>query len=484
MSKLPMNLTLNPKQGLFLGMLQAIRLFLAGRGSGKSFTMAVSIIFKMIRMPRSKGAIAAATYNQLLTKIMDSLKEAWNMMGFKEDIHYVIGKQPPKHFKRPIKSPEKWTNTITFYWGSCAEFISLDKPDLVRGGSFDWMEIDEAALLDKTDWTRILLPTLRGNKEIFKSILHYQASFYTSIPWKPSGYWILELEEKAKVNKKRYGFVEANAYDNIEILTQERIDIMREEMDFLEFQIEVMNMRIKKGKNAFYGKFEPNQHTYTPQYIYTEVENGYKSESLDIDKDAFLEISFDFGKFNCCTVWQQKGKHERCLREYYKKGSNTLVDLVNEICKDLGSQRAKFVRIWGEPRGHNAEAASPSMYDVLETHFQLNGWKTKVVTPKGYRTDKHEPRGEMLNDMLEGTRKDLPTVSFNSESCKNTIIVMQTTEKDEKGKKDKRKEKNESFPQEHAPHFSDTVDYYLFFKYGLLNGSIQEERAGSFDVLG
>ena len=41
---------------------------------------------------------------------------------------------------------------------------------------------------------------------------------------------------------------------------------------------------------------------------------------------------------------------------------------------------------------------------------------------------------------------------------------MQTTEGYD-GKKDKKNEKNSSFPQELAPHFSDTVDYYLYFKY-------------------
>lgn len=467
---------LNRKQQIFLLSFAKIRLFLGGRGSGKSFALGISILDKAIRMPRSRGALASTTYNQILTKTFGSVQKAWNEMGYYKNVHYVVGKRPPSHWGTPYNSPEKWNNVVTFYWGSCIDLISLDRPDLARGGSFDYLEIDEAALLKKTDWTKILLPSVRDNRNKFGHIpFHQQKSFYTSIPWKPSGYWILDFEEKAALDPKKYCVVEANAYDNIHILGEDNIKEMEDEMEYLEFQIEVMNKRIKKVKNAFYTKFNPDYHVYRPKYWYGDGEDGdMVMGANDVDKNKFLEFSFEFGGWiNCAAAFQYKNGTEYCLKEFYKKGDDTLRELVNDICTTYKSHKTKTARIWGEPRGHDKRPDGPPLFESVKRYFNANGWQVEVVVPPGYKTDAHVDRRQFMNEVLEEERPDLPKLRFNEDECKNMIIVMQTVVANEKGQKIKTMEKDRDYPQEHAPHFSDLTDYYMILKYSsksLFNG--------------
>ena len=470
---------LNRKQEIFLYCAVKTRLFLGGRGSGKSFALGLSILDKAIMMPRSRGALASTTYNQIQTKTFGAISKAWEELGYIKDVHYVVGKTPPKHFALPYNAPTKWQNIITFYWGSCVDMISLDRPDLARGGSYDYIEIDEAALLKKTDWTKILLPSIRDNRNKFGNCpFHQQASFYTSIPWKPSGYWILDFEDKHKfeeehkIRPKKYFCVESNAYDNIHILGEEGIERMREELDYLEFQIEVMNKRIRKVKNAFYNKFDADHHTYRPRYHYDDKgEDGIMSlGSNDVDSNKFLEMSFDFGGWiNSCTIWQERKGTEYCVDEFYRKGDNTLKDLVNDICAAYKHHNTKQVRVWGEPRGHDKQPDGPTLFQSIKSYFALNGWQVEVKAPQGYKTEKHKNRREFMNDIFDEQRKDLPRIRFNEDKCKNTIIVMQTVVATTKGDKDKTGERDRERNQEHEPHLSDTVDYYIGIKYGKRN---------------
>jgi hypothetical protein len=457
---------LNKKQKQFLDLFVKLCVFLGGRGSGKSFTIGLSIIRKAIALPRSKGGLVSTNYNQLKTKSMASIKEAWTALGLVENVHYVVGRKPPKGFQLPYSCPQKWDNVVTFYWGSCVELISLVRRDAVRGGSYDYFEIDEAALLDRADFTEALLPALRGNRDRFNSPLHQQVCFYTSIPWRPSGYWILDYEEKAKLEPHKYAFVEANAYDNIHILGEEQIERLREELDFLEFEIEIMNRRINRAKNPYYAKFDFNKHVYRSRYKEIEYEGQTLTIPTDIDLVKEFNMSFDFGgNINTCTIYQQHGRLEKQIGEAYKKGGNNLKDLVKTICERYKYHKNKRVKVWGEPRGHNKEPASKSLFELVEEYFTTEGWKVEIMCPRGYRTDYHETTNELVNEIYDGTRSDLPQFEINEFECKNTIICIQTTEW-HNGKKDKRNEKNSSFPQELATHFTDCDDYYKKQKYG------------------
>jgi len=467
-------LYLNDKQRQFLAARQGTRLFLGGRGSGKSFVSGVSSRAKAAAMPGGKIFFASTTYNQILTKTLPAVLSAWNLMGLREHEsnerpgHYVIGKKPPSHFAKPISPPRKYANVITLINGFTIEMISMDRPDLARGGSYDGGEVDEAALIKEEDYTRILLPAIRGNTHRFrKTHWHQNINFYTSIPWKPSGYWIFDFEEKAKDYPDQYLVVEASAYDNIAILTEAGIDRMEREMGYLEFQVEVLNRRIVRVPDGFYPKFDETKHLYRPTYDYEDTDRGIQTKvCTDVRSNELLDLSFDFsGWFNCVTIWQEQDRSERLLDSIHVKGDDKLNELIEKFCKRYTNHAYKFARLWGEPRGHDRQTMGPPIYYSIKTMLEQRGWMVEIKAPAG-RTTHHLERHQSINDMLAETYPGLPRIRINEENCKDVIIALQTTEITSDFKKDKSKEKLRDFPQEHAPHYTDTLDYYLMQKHG------------------
>lgn len=462
---------LNPKQKEFMKAPQPLKLFLGGRGSGKTHVMGVNQRAKAGAMPRSKGFIAAATYNQILTKTLPAMINSWSQFGLIEGIHYVIGIRPPKGFDTPISPPKKFANVISWCNGRCIEMVSLDRPDLVRGGSFDDGDIDEAALLKNEHWTKILLPSVRGNRHKFHGIpYHHQVNFYTSIPWKPSGYWILEFEDKVKAYPKQYHLTEATAYDNIHILGEEGIDRMRREMPHTEFQIEVMNERVVKVDDCFYESFDLEKHTYSPNYSYRENDQGLivTDKSDDYDPKQIIEATWDFGGwFNCMGVWQAKGMTERWIDSFDDRGlDENLNSVVEKFCTKYAGHGNKLIQFWGEPRGHDREPLTPSIYEQLSAAFRRKGWAVVVMVEPGYATRQHVEHRSFVNSILREEDARLPKVRLNEEANRSPIIAIQSTETTAEGKKDKSKEKDRGYPQHHATHYTDGFDYYLMQKHG------------------
>ena len=465
----------NEKQIQFFQSRQRIKIFLGGRGSGKTTCEGGAQYQLAKEMPRSKGFLSSTTYNQLLTKTLPAIEGKWQEMGFEEGVDYVVGKRPPKTFETPLQPPRKYDNIISWSNGRCLELLSMDRPDLARGGSYTDGAVDEAALVPHEHVNRVLLPSLRGFRFNFNTHLYRNFRAYTSIPWKPSGYWIFEYEDKAKAEPDKYLFLESTAWDNVDVLGREYIETLEEELPYLEFLVEVMNQRVRKVRDAFYHTFDADRHSYTVRYLYGEGERGIITNGVadpNYKPDHLLDLTFDFsGWFNCATVWQegsmQKRKVEYCLHQFFvKEDEGKVAELIDKICTHYMAHRFKLARIWGEPRGHDRRPDShDTIYDSISKRFIKNGWKVEVRVPAG-QVKEHKVRSYFMNDLFSEDNPALPLVRFNDQTCKDVIIAMQVTGSKEDYKKDKSKERDRAFPQEHAPHFTDGADYYLMQKHG------------------
>lgn len=430
----------------------------------------------MVQMPRSKGFLSSTTYNQLLTKTMPAVESKWHEMGLAEWEDYVVGVKPPRHFEKCWDEPRKYDNVISFANGRRIELLSMDRPDLARGGSYTDGAIDEWALVPQDHVTKVLLPSLRMKPLLYKPCPMFRGlRGYTSIPWKPSGFYILDYEEKARSNPRRVLWVESTAMDNIEVLGADYIKMLEEELPYLEFLVEVMNERIRKVQDAFYHKFDADKHTYSVRYQYGEGERGVATTGIKdpyYKKDALLDITFDFsGWFNCASVWQdgrQGGKSmEYCLHQFFVKESEGRIgELVDKICTHYSRHEFRFVRIWGEPRGHDKRADSlNTIYDQIVQRFAKHGWKCEVRVGAG-QVRKHKERAYYINEIFAEETPTLPMVRINEETCKDIIIALQICSVKDDFQKDKGREKDRAYPQEHAPHFTDAIDYYLMQKHG------------------
>lgn len=470
----------NKKQLAFLQAKQKIRCNLWGRGTGKSTAIAGNERDKITTLPRGKSFFSSTTYNQILTKTLPAIENKWQELGLIEDIHYVVGKKPPKWFTKPYSSPRKYQNVISFWNGYCIEFLSMDRPDLARGGSYDGGQIDEAALVKKEHINKILIPSVRGNLHRFNHHLHQNVNLYSSVPWKPSGYYLFDYEEKALAQPDKYFFSEATAYDNIEIIGMEGIKRMEEELSYLEFLVEVKNQRITRIPDCFYHKLNDAKHGYSTNYDYGEGDRGITVKGdKETHREKLLDVSFDFsGWFNCMTVWQERNNVEYLLRAIHVKEDKKLNELVDKFCSIYKTHKLKYVRVWGEPRGHDRRADGPTLYDKIQERFQMHGWECEIRAHAG-RTTNHEQRYTFVNNILSEQYSYLPSVRINQERAKDVIIACGATGVTTEFKKDKSKEKDRNFPQEHAPHYTDTLDYYLVQKHGH-----KEDLASDLDIAG
>lgn len=478
----------NDKQLAFLQAKQRFRTFLAGRATGKSTVISGINYLRMTSMPRAKFFLSSTTYSQILTKTLPAIESKWQEMGLVEHEDYVVGISPPKHWDRCYQPPRKYSNVISFENGYCIEMLSLDRPDLARGGSYQGGDIDEAALVQKDHYTKVLLPSVRGMLHKFPNThLYGNINKYTSIPWKPSGYWILEDEEKAGVMPDKYLFLESNAYDNIDVLGEQFIKDLEMELPYLEFQIEILNRRIKMATDAFYHKLNTEKHTYTVQQIYGEGSRGIESKGAkdsNYNPNELIDLSFDFsGWFNCATSWQERQMTEYCLHEFFvKQDEGKVKELVDKICKKYEKHLYKHVRLWGEPRGHDKNPTdTDTIYQQIARRFMENGWSAEIKAPAG-RTTNHKERHYYINDVFDESNNTLPKVRFNEEGCKNVLIAMQVCNIVNDFQKDKTSEKKRDYPQEHAPHFTDTVDYYLEQKHRWRLSSHGNRRAMTAQV--
>lgn len=458
---------LNDKQMAFMRARQKDRTLIWGRGTGKSTCIALINYERLRVMPRGKVFLSSSTYGQILTKTLPAIQNIWELLGLNEDHHYVIGKKPLKNWLKPYSPPKRYDNVITFWNGFTIEFLSMDRADVARGGSYDGGDIDEAALVPKEHLDKVLLPSIRGNLSRFNHHLHQTVTKYSSQPWKSKGRYLLDYQEKAKQHPEMYYYSQANAYDNMIVLGDHWVERMRTELTAQVFKVEILNEPLQRVPDGFYAKFNENHHTYAPEYVYTAGARGIDvAGTKDVNPDQVIDVSFDFGgTFSCATIWQEQAGVERMVNAMHVKDDKKIDDLVDRFCLAYQGHGYKRVRVWGEPRGHDKNPVSITIYDQVKRRFERNGWGVSVMAPSGYRTPGHEQRHYFIDDILSEQYDYLPKVRVNENTCKDVIFAILMTEIDQEFKKVKDKERDPNYPQEHATHYTDTVDYYLMQKH-------------------
>lgn len=468
---------LNPKQLEFTQARQKNKIWLGGRGSAKSSTIAFETAVMAKQMPRAKGFFTSTTYNQILTKTLPAVKYIWRLMGLKEYIspddpgHYVIGRIPPKGWTKAYFEPENYKNVISFFNGFCIELLSMDRPDLARGGSYDFGFCDEACLVKRESVTQVLVPSIRANKHRFTSPKHHSMSYFTSMPWKASGQWVLDYKQKHLDEPDKYFWIESTAYDNIEVLGAETIQRWKDEMPYHEFMVEVENKPILKSDLAYYPRFNEDNHCYSPNYGYEDSASGilvgdYQRQLYTNKK---IDLSVDLGGwFNCFSCYQAKNKTEFMFDALYVKAPDGIDQLVDQFCFKYQDHSYKVIDLYGEPRGHDRNPSGETYFNKIKRRFKRNGWICNVKAHSGRTTD-HHTRKNLMDDILSEENNGLPKLRINEQSCKWVCLAIILTKTTSDGKKDKSLEKKKNQPQEKAPHITDTIDYYFTQKHKRIN---------------
>jgi hypothetical protein len=469
----------NTKQAQFLNARQKRRSFVGGRGSGKSSVLGHKTRQEFNYLPRAKFFLAGLTYNQILTKTLPSAMESWTAHGLMEYNqksklgHYIIGKRPPSNWILPYQAPRNYENCISFINGYTLEMLSFDRPDTARGGNYDGGHLDESALFKREHVAKILRPMIRGNIYRFTHYLHQSFCDYTSAAWLPQGQWVYETEENAKRKPNEYFYLESTAYDNVLVLGEKYLKDLRTEMTQLEWDVEVMNVRLKKVPNSFYPNFNAEHHCRynTFSYEYDEKSGLHLPSTNDGDTNRPLELSWDFNAaFTSLIVCQEHGREYRILDEVFAEQSNTnmLDAVVTKFCDAYAGHKNKMVEIWGDRNGNNKQTNSNlTFYEQIMQALSARGWAS-VKMVEGLDPD-HRLKHFAINDILSETKERLPMIRINQNKCKFTIISIQNAPINPDWTKNKNSERT-LVNQAMATHLSDCFDNIVYRRFGSLFG--------------
>jgi hypothetical protein len=365
-----------------LALLQPKRNFIvSGRGFGKSTYFGHKMHEIANYLPGASGVIGAKTFTHVLTSILPSAFAHLERMGYRRDIHYVIGKQPPKNWGLPYQPPVKdFTNYITFFNRHRPVgffLVSQDREGSGRGPNTDFLMTDETLRLDKKKLDNELRPTIRANKDKFKSIpWHLGEHHSTSMPYSNSTKWILDegnyylqdygidyfslwrqvvkmqnellliesitdfklqwneiqrVRREMKPLLSKDGeilFTLSNAFDNIDNVGLSYIKAQRKALPDIIFQIEIMNALISMTDNGYYA-LNDDIHIYNDGFddnyaLDIAMVKNYNFAEIGKQTAAFLSTSYYDTKLPIHLFFDWGGTVSFCLAGQYRKETNTL----------------------------------------------------------------------------------------------------------------------------------------------------------------
>lgn len=448
-----------------------------GRGAGKTTIMGDQMRKLVIGMPRASFALTGATYTQLLSRTLPSAIEGLEMFGFYQDVDYVVGRSGKRHgYTMPFQPPQQWNNVIHFANGAIFQLVSLDNPNSGRGLN-SYAEVgDEALMLDPEKLYNNVKTTNRAQKKEFANNPLLGSEFYvSSTPVTRKGMWFVEMEAKAKKNPQEYLFVKASALSN-PYLQKDWFKRMRDQAPSqMMYEAEILNIRPKSVKDGYYANLNPKIHYYTDYntgYLEgVDVSKTYHASSLqdnDVDFDAPLILSFDFGVFNSMVVSQEIGYEYRVLKSMFTKNPKLLDDLlIEQFIPYYRLHKYKVVYVYGGHDGHNKlPNSSKTLFQQIEDILRKHDWKVyiqaKSVAPS------HADKYLLNNAMLKETNSKLPVIRINEHNNPDLIIALERAEAKEGTngiEKNKSSERNQSLPQEHATHLTDAFDMPIYHRY-------------------
>jgi len=477
---------LNPMQLMLELATQKTRVVQVGRGGGKSTGAALDIKNVVYDMPRSKNFILGETYQQILTRTLPSTIKALDMIGFKKNLHYFIGRQAPRNWKwkEAYEPPGDFKHSIQFYNGTVYDLLSQEANS--RGANYSSGMLDEAQDIDSGKFQSQVIPTMRGEYARFgKHRTYRRLSMYCSMPRIRKAEWIFEYEELAKKLSKEYLWITGPSKLNAHNLPPEWFTDQKRILLPSEYDIEIENIRPKKIIGGFYPFFDDKIHSYTSfnnEFLSSLIDDksGYNVDAFenldsrqdgDVDHFQPLDISMDYGAwFNGIVTGQEKDARN------YQFLSAMSIDQ-NSKFEDLLDKWAHYYRFHCDKRvyyyyDHTAKGTDPRVEEYYKIVCRvLRGYGWHVIEMDIGQQPGHDDRYKFWGYAHKGDHPMLPRFWYNRHHCNwliqslNGADLIQGRNGFEKKKVD---EKNHAIDQRTTTHFSDAHDTLAVGKYGAL----------------
>lgn len=412
-----------------------------GRGSGKTVEILAPRLLRVsYDMPRSTLLLASSTYTSLISTIVPVMT-TYLEQHYIRGVHFVSGKQPPKHFRLPYTPVIDHKHTISFAWGTVVQLVSVDRPESAIGKNAAHLFCDELLRIKETSMTERVIPTLRGDRQIHgKSHYFGGITGFSSTPnFENDHDWWLNYEQNMdkelieeimavafkvsqakykltntksdkvrneltrfvnkwteKLRDKRKGatcYLKGSSFTNLRVLGMEYIkdQLTSSRSNFDTFKLAVLGIRPKRVGNMFFGKFSKN-HIYEDSYQYHDIEiysieDDFNKTSRDLkycQPGKPLLAGMDPGDFMSIVFAQEQGKELRVLKNLYVYNPDQHFELAQKINEFFKHHRRKTIYLHydraGNQRKHKNNPKGETDAIILKTELQSLGWTVQLLS--------------------------------------------------------------------------------------------------------
>lgn len=442
-----------------------INLFEAGVGSGKTHIAGI-ISYRFIEhFPHVKGFIGANTYDQLNTSTLFRIREVWKeYFGLLEDTHYVVGKQPPPHFKQDNHNFDSYNNIISFVNGAIVFKGSLDNAKSHDGKEFAWAILDETKDSREEDVKEIILARLREpgivvNGEPFNPL--YITTSPAKVAWLNKWFNLEECEHEilSKIFSKTEFFKKefddkciaiSSTYHNESNLPPGYINKILNNNTKENAERLIYANPFSRTGGEFYSSFNRQVHSGTVPYL----------------PDVAVHLTFDQNVVPYVTMccWQAvRDGNKLELRQFDELCLGNPNNTTEKVCEEFKrkySDKVENIFFYGDPSGKKRDTrGKENDYDIVKRVLR------KMLNNSSDRTTGKYPgvikRRDFVNNILDG-KYDVSIV-IDRDKCPNTITDYVYLKQDRDGKKLKEvvKDKVTGQSYEKYGHTSDANDYFI-----------------------
>lgn len=513
-----------------------------GRRLGKSHGIVAPFLLRNIqRMSRSSGAFVCSTFQQGLTRTIPGTLAALESFGYKRNVHFYVGRRPPKtaKFATPYIEPESYEHVVSWYNGSIQYIISQDGVGTSNSLTLDYLIMDEAKLLDFEKLKSETFPANGGFRGHFGHLpYHHSQLIVSDMPTTKKGSWFLSYEDKCDrelietihgiISEKYRLFnmitalkargeepkkwiyemyrklsgdlsrlqsvaVDYNVFssiENLQVLGENYIKQMKRDLPPLVFQTSILCKKVGLLKDGFYNDLKEDTHYYTAfdnsylqnmNYNFEEAKDISCLQDGDLDRNRPISISMDYNaNINWIVAGQLSGVKMKVLKSFFVKYDRKLVELVQDFCHYYRTTNCKEVVYYYDTTalGSNYAVNEKDFASVVIDTFKQNGWKVKPVHIGNPL--KHMEKHNLINMALKGQGNMIPM--FNRNNNEALMLAMEQTGIYQGAmgfKKDKRGEKLNESEENRLENRTDGTDAFDSLFIGMNNFPTNNSFTGS-----
>lgn len=459
----------------------SINLFMAGIGSGKSHLNGIKAYQFITQFPECTGFIGANFFDQLNTSTFFRIREYWKSIGVTEWSKdnpagmYVVGKQPPAHFKTFKHNFESYHNIVSFINGAVLFIGSLDNATAHEGKELAYAFLDETKDTDESDVKEIILGRLRqkGMYLVNGKLSHtgtidqqYNPLYITTSPAKSD--WINEwftlekyIEEISSLiySDKTYFHKE---FDNkCIVISSTYHNVHNVGINYINNVL--ANNTEERGKALIYG----NPFATTGGEFYSSFSRVKHVGHFKYDPSLPIHISFDQNvvPYNSAGISQVKKVGDIWYCTFIdeialQNPRNSTEEVCEEFMLRYPNHKAGLF-YYGDASGRNRSTLNKD----FKHHYEIIEYKLrKYLNNRSDRTLLSNPsvvsRRDFMNLLYENK---LPIRIQFDESCKYMISDMMYTKQALDGTKDKHivTDKDTGEKYQKYGHFGDLIEYQL-----------------------